>query len=759
MVLLAAIFILSLHGLRPPSPRPASAPAAQFSAARGFNILERLVGNGDPHPVGSDANKAVRDRILHEFEGIGYHPAVQVAFSCSDSGACGTVNNVVARLEGQDRTAVLLAAHYDSVPAGPGASDDAVGVAAAIEIARAVKSVPQPRHSIVFLIDDGEEGGLLGARAFVASHPWARDVAAAVNLDARGTSGPSLMFETGAANAWAAQLYDASVRHPATSSIFYNVYKRLPYDTDFTIFKAAGYQGLNFAFIGNVVQYHTALDDVATADSASMQHHGENALPTLLALANADFSRVPRTEAAYFDLFGRRVVCLSSRWMVFLSILSALLIALEIGLLFYTRDLALRPFLLGAGAWLAVLGAAELLGLILRRFLQLGGAMPVNWIAHPAAIETSFWFLGISAAITIAVLFARSAGFWGLWAGVWFWWALFSLIAPVVGVGVSYILLIPTAAAGVSVLPCLLRRFNRFDGAFEGWAVMAPQAASGLLGFPLALLLYDGLGNEALPAIAAFVALLFTPVLPLCVDFLSTRSIRGVAFFWIPTVVALATAFGAVLLPAYSAAAPERVNIEYWKDADTGRSQWILLPASGRLPEPIRLAAAFEPAPKGPFPWDSGPAFLAHAPAVDIPAPTFTILASTPNAGERRYRALLRSERGAPVVMALFPPRADSSEASVTQVSMNGQNVQFDAGRSNRYLPGWKIYRCITTPAEGVEISFAVPSGEAIEVYAVDASYALPPEGKFLQSARPVTATPAQDGDVTIVSRRVQLIP
>ncbi len=68
--------------------------------------------------------------------------------------------------------------------------------------------------------------------------------------------------------------------------------------------------------------------------------------------------------------------------------------------------------------------------------------------------------------------------------------------------------------------------------------------------------------------------------------------------------------------------------------------------------------------------------------------------------------------------MALFPPRADSSEASVTQVSMNGQNVQFDAGRSNRYLPGWKIYRCITTPAEGVEISFAVPSGEAIEVYA-----------------------------------------
>ena len=67
------------------------------------------------------------------------------------------------------------------VAAGPGVSDDGAGVAAVLEIARALKSLPRTRHSIVILIDDGEEAGLLGARAFVDSHPWAKDIAAAIN--------------------------------------------------------------------------------------------------------------------------------------------------------------------------------------------------------------------------------------------------------------------------------------------------------------------------------------------------------------------------------------------------------------------------------------------------------------------------------------------------------------------------------------------------------------------------------------------------
>jgi hypothetical protein len=62
-------------------------------------------------------------------------------------------------------------------------------------------------------------------------------------------------------------------------------------------------------------------------------------------------------------------------------------------------------------------------------------------------------------------------------------------------------------------------------------------------------------------------------------------------------------------------------------------------------------------------------------------------------------------------------------------------------------------------PAAGVEITFSLPDGKPVEVSAVDQSYGLPPEGMFLLNSRPLKATPSQEGDVTIVSRRVELIP
>ncbi len=258
LLVLAAILFLSFEGVQPPAPKPANAPATDFSAGRAREILNRLIGDGVPHPTGSAQNDVVRLRVLDEFSSAGYVPTVQTGFVCDELGDCGTVQNVLARLDGsQPGPAVLLAAHYDSVPAGPGAFDDGAGVATVLEIARIFKSFPQPRHSIIFLVDDGEEAGLLGARVFVNQHPWAKEVRAVVNVDSRGTSGPSLMFETGDANAWAVRLYAQRAPRPATSSVFYTAYKQIPNDTDFTVFKAAGYQGLNFANIADVVHYHT----------------------------------------------------------------------------------------------------------------------------------------------------------------------------------------------------------------------------------------------------------------------------------------------------------------------------------------------------------------------------------------------------------------------------------------------------------------------------------------------------------------------
>ena len=52
------------------------------------------------------------------------------------------------------------------------------------------------------LITDGEEAGLLGARAFVNGHPWLDDIGLVLNFEARGNGGPVLLMQTGHENGW-----------------------------------------------------------------------------------------------------------------------------------------------------------------------------------------------------------------------------------------------------------------------------------------------------------------------------------------------------------------------------------------------------------------------------------------------------------------------------------------------------------------------------------------------------------------------------
>ena len=754
VAVLAAVFLLTLWGLLPPSPKPADAPATKFSARRAQTLLSRLLGDGSPHPTGSAANDAVRARVVAELEQLGHKPEVQIGFACDEYGSCGTAKNVVARVEGTEPgVAVVLAAHYDSVPAAPGASDDGAGTATVLEIARALKYLPQPRNSIILLIDDGEEAGLLGARVFVDRHRWAKEVRAAVNVDTRGTSGPSLMFETGTANEWIVRLYAKRAARPATSSLFYAIYKQIPNDTDFTVFKAAGYQGANFAYIGDVAQYHTPLDNFANASPSSLQHDGENALPMLLALADADLSNPPQREAVFFDVFGHLTIWWPASWTLTMAITSALVLLLEIGWLMLKKLMSPRAYLWGLLGWLVFVVVAGGLGWLLHLLVRKAGATPVEWVAHPLPLQIAFWSLGLAVVSFLGLTFGRWAAPIGLWAGTWTWWGLFAIVIAWHTPALSYVFLVPVTIAAIMGVSLALRGGEPAVGA--GWVAIVPMATAAIVGSGPLLMLYDALGSHALAAIALLAGLILTPLAPVCAD---SQSVRGLARIALPSVAIMATilaAFTAIVAPAYSAKAPERVNLEYWQDGDTGKSQWMVRPASGRLQEPIQVATTFRHMDKGPFPWSGNPVFLADAPSLEgLAAPTFTILDSALAGGKRSYRTLLRSERGAPDAYLLFPP-----DAGIESVRMEGEPVPPETERERKFFSGWSYYDCPTMPAKGVEITFTLPTGRPVEVYVLDQTYGLPLEGLFLQKARPLTATPSQDGDITVVSRRVQLLP
>src|ERR1700734_3730719 len=181
---IALLLVATLVAYRPTPPLGPNASLGAFSAYRATAILQDLVGNGVPHPIGSRANAQLREAIVKRFSALGYATELQSGFACSDEGVCGNPVNIVARLassgapEGSaaDGDAVLLAAHYDSVPAGPGASDDGAAVASLLEIARILAARPAPRHPIILLLTDGEEAGLLGASLFVREHPLSRQI-------------------------------------------------------------------------------------------------------------------------------------------------------------------------------------------------------------------------------------------------------------------------------------------------------------------------------------------------------------------------------------------------------------------------------------------------------------------------------------------------------------------------------------------------------------------------------------------------------
>jgi Zn-dependent M28 family amino/carboxypeptidase len=90
--------------------------------------------------------------------------------------------NVVGLIRGSDpallNETVVVGAHYDHTGVGRpvdgdsiynGADDDASGVIAMLEIARALRAGPAPKRTVVFVAFTGEERGLLGTNFYLAN--------------------------------------------------------------------------------------------------------------------------------------------------------------------------------------------------------------------------------------------------------------------------------------------------------------------------------------------------------------------------------------------------------------------------------------------------------------------------------------------------------------------------------------------------------------------------------------------------------------
>ena len=249
VVLLAILFVLLLAAMaatpmleQPPALRRHNVPG-EFDATRAKARLAFILGDQRPHPADSAADEQVRARLDRNAPSI--WASIRSSATSSPATSCSRYAASPARgFETSSRCsapkagkALLLNAHYDSVAVGPGASDDGIGVATLLEVGAILKDQPLKRP-VILLFNEGEELGLVGARAFLAD-PLSRNVDSLINLEARGVRGPVNMFETSRPNAAAVALFASAVKHPAANSLSTDVYRLMPNYTDVNSFSGA----------------------------------------------------------------------------------------------------------------------------------------------------------------------------------------------------------------------------------------------------------------------------------------------------------------------------------------------------------------------------------------------------------------------------------------------------------------------------------------------------------------------------------------
>jgi hypothetical protein len=456
LIVVAAIALATAWSQIPPEPKDSSVGSGVFSAERALADMEAIASWG-PHPTGSQAQQQVREYLVDRLESLGYTPEVRNEFIQSpERGEVVLVKNIVARLEGaRSGPALMITAHYDSVWSGPGAMDDASGVAIVLQIAEALRN-RSVRNPIVFLLSDGEEMRMLGAKAFVAYNPLAEDVEVVLNLESRGSSGLGIMFETGDGNRELIDLWARAVERPVGSSAYYTFYKQMPNDTDFSIYKDVGMTGLNIANIGTPTNYHTANDSVENANPGTLQHLGDSAMSLALRLADADLESLKgEGDSIFFDVFTRFVV----RYPEWLALPLAIL-ALVISLLAWSRMGAMRPerpglsLVAGSASFVAsaVLSLACGLGAIALIRLALPEIPEHGFVGPHALASTAVLSAATAGGILGLALLAGSAGITGLWGGVLIWWNAAVVATTLFLPGVSYLFVLPVIACALGLL-------------------------------------------------------------------------------------------------------------------------------------------------------------------------------------------------------------------------------------------------------------------------------------------------------------------
>jgi Peptidase family M28 len=439
-----------------------SRQAPRFSLENARAHVQMLAGTIGSRPIGTAENARARQYIVDQLRLYGFDVRVQeVDARRPEAGRTAHVANVIAVKRGAEQNALAIVSHYDSAPEAPGAADDAQGVAVSLEAARVLATRSNPRHTLFILVTDGEEVGLMGAAGLTTDRDVMDRLQAYINVEATGSGGTGLLFETGPGNGWIVKPWAKAAPRPRGTSLATEIYHHLPNDTDFSILARRGIPGLNFALFKDSYPYHTARDTPERLPDDSLRTTGENVVGVATALDALDLGTRSAAGETFFDI--GRTVAVSwgpvTAWVV-------AVLALISGLLAWFKVLGATMRLVGIGRWIfeavwalagaAAVGAAMIAGMWALRATR---AVYHPWYARPywmllmlvALGVTAGWIASRAGALLPARLHAPRHPVL-VWSLALPFWVLFAAGLAVYAPAAGYLATIPLLAAGAGLL-------------------------------------------------------------------------------------------------------------------------------------------------------------------------------------------------------------------------------------------------------------------------------------------------------------------
>jgi hypothetical protein len=620
-----------------------------------------------PRPPGSAEHERVQALLATRLREAGFEVELQASTQVRARGETAvavTVRNVAARRPGTGSTGtLLLSAHYDSRASSPGAGDDATGVAVLLETVRALQGALPLENDVVVLLTDGEEYGLHGARAFVEGHPWMDDVRVVLNLEMRGAGGPSLMFQTGAENGWVVEQLVQADPSPVANSLFVEVYRRLPNDTDFSAFLDAGVQGLNFAAIGRSERYHQSTDTPENLQETTVQHHGLRILALVRHLGEQDLSVVDAPDRSFVPVPILGLVTLPRvwAWPLTLGVLGGILLVTFVATLRGARS---RGIVLGSLLSLLTVGASAAAGWLLFRWVapfheEFGALTPafygeglyrwalgsIGFVLTVGLFEAARpWVRPLEASLVALLLPALAL-------------AAMTLTAPAAALNLQ----IPLAAIVVLLLGLAVTGLHRSRGHVAWAATLVVTLPVLVFLTPLVDLLTVALGMGAAPVLGGLIALVLLILVP-ALEWLDTPN-----RWWAPLIGLAASAGMAGVGIARAEPGPDRPipstllhtltrdgeGVPRW-------ARWVTLaePAEGLAWARDRVGGDFAPDSAGlldGFLLPDRSWLIREAPIPAIAPPRIVVLRDVVVAGERRVRLGILSRAGAESLTVTAP--------------------------------------------------------------------------------------------------------